>query len=89
MLTLPIKKKWFDMIKSGEKDEEYRALSPYYFSRLGKYQGQKIHIRLRNGYSSKSPTINIFCEVTTGPGKPEWGAIENENYFVLKILEIV
>ena len=23
MLTLPIKKKWFDMIKSGEKKEEY------------------------------------------------------------------
>ena len=24
MLTLPIKKKWFDMIVSGEKKEEYR-----------------------------------------------------------------
>ena len=24
MLTLPIKKKWFDMILSGEKHEEYR-----------------------------------------------------------------
>ena len=24
MLTLPIKKKWFDMILSGEKKEEYR-----------------------------------------------------------------
>ena len=24
MLTLPIKKKWFDMIASGEKKEEYR-----------------------------------------------------------------
>ena len=25
MLTLPIKKKWFDMIKSGEKKEEWGA----------------------------------------------------------------
>lgn len=24
MLILPIKRKWFDMIKSGEKKEEYR-----------------------------------------------------------------
>ncbi|MDD2261630.1 MAG: ASCH domain-containing protein [Clostridia bacterium] len=87
MLTLPIKKKWFDLIKSGEKKEEYRALSPYYFSRLGKYQGQKIEVCLRNGYSSESPKINILCEVTRGPGKTEWGAIENENYFVLKILK--
>lgn len=34
MLTLPIKKKWFDMIKSGEKKEEYREIKPYYASRF-------------------------------------------------------
>jgi len=30
MLTLPIKKKWFDMIASGEKKEEYREIKEYY-----------------------------------------------------------
>ena len=34
MLTLPIKKKWFDMIKSGEKKEEYREIKAYYASRF-------------------------------------------------------
>ena len=34
MLTLPIKKKWFDMILSGEKKEEYREIKPYYDSRF-------------------------------------------------------
>lgn len=34
MLTLPIKKKWFDMIVSGEKKEEYREIKPYYDSRF-------------------------------------------------------
>lgn len=34
MLILPIKKKWFDMILSGEKNEEYREIKPYYESRL-------------------------------------------------------
>lgn len=34
MLTLPIKKKWFDMILSGEKKEEYRKIKPYYTSRI-------------------------------------------------------
>ena len=34
MLTLPIKKKWFDMILSGEKKEEYREIKPYYISRI-------------------------------------------------------
>ncbi len=34
MLTLPIKKKWFDMILSGKKKEEYREIKPYYISRF-------------------------------------------------------
>lgn len=40
MLILPIKKKWFDMIKSGEKKEEYREIKPYYNKRLPRYFGQ-------------------------------------------------
>lgn len=34
MLVLPIKKKWFDMIASGEKKEEYREIKPYWTSRF-------------------------------------------------------
>lgn len=34
MLVLLIKKKWFDMIKSGEKKEEYREIKPYWTKRL-------------------------------------------------------
>lgn len=34
MLTLPIKKKWFDMILSGEKKEEYRKIKPYWTKRF-------------------------------------------------------
>lgn len=34
MLILPIKRKWFDMIKSGEKKEEYREIKPYWTKRL-------------------------------------------------------
>lgn len=34
MLVLPIKKKWYDMIVSGEKKEEYREIKPYYDSRF-------------------------------------------------------
>ena len=36
MLTLPIKKPWFDMILSGEKKEEYREIKPYYTKRFQK-----------------------------------------------------
>ena len=34
MLTLPIKRKWFDMIRYGEKREEYRKITPFYKTRF-------------------------------------------------------
>ena len=33
-LTLSLKKQWFNMIKSGEKKEEYRKLNEYWIKRL-------------------------------------------------------
>ena len=35
-MILPIKKKWYDMILSGEKKEEYREIKPYYTKRFQK-----------------------------------------------------
>lgn len=52
MLTLPIKKRWFDMILSGEKTEEYREIKPYYISRFKTYIpdiGNVKIIRLKSG----------------------------------------
>lgn len=90
MLILPIKKKWFDMIKSGEKKEEYREIKPYYDSRLLGYYISHLEttIILRNGYSSNSPTIKCKVKVETGYGKEEWGAEPNKLYYVLKILSV-
>lgn len=33
-LKLTLKKKWFDMIASGEKKEEYREIKPYWIKRF-------------------------------------------------------
>jgi hypothetical protein len=33
-IHLPINRKWFDMILSGEKKEEYREIKPYWWTRL-------------------------------------------------------
>ena len=100
MLTLPIKKKWFDMIKLGEKKEEYREIKPYYTSRFGfedeideygniehTYQSN-MNIILRNGYSNNSPSIKCYVKIEKGYGKPEWGAEPNKLYYVLKILSV-
>ena len=89
MLTLPIKKKWFDMIRSGEKKEEYREIKPYYQSRLNEkaYTGTH-YIQLRNGYSKNSPILECECFIEIDYGKPEWGAEPGKLYYVLKILSV-
>lgn len=43
-LTLPLKKKWFDMIKSGEKKEEYREITEYWIRRLTMYWIRRLTI---------------------------------------------
>lgn len=95
MLTLPIKKKWFDMILSGEKKEEYREIKPYYTSRFYNLvniwvdnEQTVVPILFRNGYSSNSPTIKCMVIIREGQGKPEWGAEPNKEYYVLKILNV-
>lgn len=95
MLTLPIKKKWFDMILSGEKKEEYREIKPYYNSRFRHaWQGSLIggraprKIRFRNGYSATSPSCVAKCTFDVGEGKPEWGAEPGKQYYRLHILDV-
>lgn len=39
-LVLTIKKKWFDMILSGKKTEEYREIKPYWETRFINYFGK-------------------------------------------------
>lgn len=86
ILTLPITRKWFDMILSGEKTEEYREMTPYYDARLKRYSGQSIAVRFRNGYRRNSPAIVcnvIVCQ--NREGREEWGAEPNRRYYALKI----
>ena len=97
MLVLPIKKKWFDMIASGEKTEEYREIKPYYSKRfetiglvnkLGLPVINYVWVIFRNGYSKKSPQIEAEVTLEIRAGKPEWGAEPGVEYYVLRILKI-
>ncbi len=109
MLVLPIKKKWFDMILSREKKEEYREIKPYYDSRFmnafgfilvggqmvyGEQVPEEIRkewpvpVILRNGYSANSPQLTAYCNLRFGKGKPEWGAVTGEIYYILEIVKV-
>jgi acetyltransferase-like isoleucine patch superfamily enzyme len=97
MLTLPIKKKWFDMIQSGKKMEEYRDIKPYWtkrFQKLGlldEYGNPTIFlniVRFRNGYSAKSPFFDAVVRLSVHCGYEEWGAKPGISYYVLNIEQI-
>lgn len=96
-LHLNLKKKWFDMVLSGEKKEEYREIRGYWsriFHGTGiKIKGNNYHptdviIVFSNGYSKNRPQMRYFCDgLKVGFGKPEWGAKKDIQYYVLQIGE--
>ena len=95
-MILPIKKKWFTMILSGVKKEEYREIKPYYTTRFQNlWQGSLIggmaerKIVFRNGYSSDSPSFVAECTLDTGMGREEWGAEPGREYYRLHIKRVL
>lgn len=46
MMTFTIKKNWFDLIKSGQKKEEYRDLKYYYYVRVASLVGASDYKKL-------------------------------------------
>jgi hypothetical protein len=114
-LHLNLKKKWFDMILSGEKKEEYRDLTIFWDQRFtykiccdsaldettGKTWLFNIDIEdvvwkqfdtvtFSNGMAKNAPRFVIeFKGFEIRIGKPEWGAVEYVEYFVLKLGDII
>ena len=87
ILHLTLKKKWFDLIASGVKREEYREMKAYWHKRLNKEYDAII---FRNGYASDSPSLKIeLKEILSGIGITEWGAPENERVYILRLGKIL
>lgn len=98
MLTLPIKKKWYDMILSGKKNEEYRDIKPYYQRRFqtigllnekGSATFRTADVVFRNGYAKESPEFRARVTLRKKGGRREWGAVQGQKYYVLLILDIL
>ncbi len=95
MLTLPIKKKWFDMICAGEKLEEYRALTSrynamFFNASVNSSLGEgRFWVRLRNGYRNDSPSVFAIVSNSVGRGRPEWGATPGEDHNILTMHRLV
>lgn len=92
-LHLTLTKKWFDMILSGEKIEEYREIKPYWTKRLENEDGTLNRpnvIRFTNGYGHDKPAFEIECTwLRIGKGQPGWGANPDNRYYVLHLGDIL
>ena len=73
VLRLTLKRRWFDMIASGEKKEEYREPGKWILSRL---EGKEYDlIEFKNGYGPNVPTMEVeYLGWSIDFGRLDWGA---------------
>lgn len=95
ILPLVLKKKWYDLIASGEKQEEYRDAKPYWNKRINKWRSnqsgswddlgknKKLVIGFSCGY--KKPDMFFLAHRTVleeYSTHPEWGEPESEHWIL-------
>ena len=103
-LHLNLKQRWFDMILSGEKTEEYREVKPYWIRRLLHYDwqdndrifvdnGQEVEfdtITFKNGYSKDARKMVIsYKGVRIGNTKEGWSDRYQTEVFVISLGKIL
>ena len=88
VLHLTLKKKWFDMIASGEKRDEYREIKPHWDKRLN---GREYDVvKFRNGYRTDSKAMTVeLLNIVTGIGSAQWGAPERQEVYILRLGKIL
>lgn len=88
IVSMPIKKQWFNMILRGIKKEEYREIKEHWRKRL--LHDKTTHLKLINGYGKDKPYLLVELKnISIRTGKEEWGAVPGEYYYVLELGEII
>ncbi len=99
VLDLPLKRKWYELIESGRKTEEYREVKPYWINRflnhafpLFSYRNGYTdcnvngytHVRFRFGYTRRTMLFPLLG-IRIGLGNPDWGAPSSKKVFILSL----
>lgn len=82
VLRLNLKAKWYEMIESGEKQEEYREIKEYWTKRLSNKEYDIVEFVY--GYTRRTMMFHIKS-IDIATGKEEWGAEKDEKYYVIKL----
>lgn len=86
-LDLVLKEKWYRMIESGVKTEEYREIKPFWEKRMQNCRDRHYDkVTFHLGYAKDRPSMTFALDkITINKGKPEWGAEEGKLYFVIHL----
>lgn len=83
-LHLNLTRRWFDMVQSGEKREEYRDLTPFWKKRI--IDAKFDTVTFSNGYSTTRPQIVFAVRyISIGRGREEWGADLSTDQIILHL----
>jgi hypothetical protein len=93
ILPLVLKGKWYDMIASVKKKEEYRDFKPYWVYRLMRFCDKRGDKACIVSFSKGYKKADMFFEIRTifrddESNHPEWGEPETPHY-VIKLGERV
>ena len=98
VLHLNLTTQWYDMIESGIKKEEYRAIKPFYnrmFCDNGTikikskyYHPTDVIVCFSNGYAKdRRQMFWTLKTMRVSFGNPEWGASKIDQYYTLYLNE--
>ena len=85
ILPLVLKRKWYDMIASGEKREEYREVKKYYATRLNNWHNKMwpgyAVVEFRCGYARNAKRMAFFAMRIKGedPNQRNHCVVRNES----------
>ena len=99
ILDLSLTYRWYDMIASGVKKEEYREIKPYYNTRFCEPIKSRIFYTGESGVKTFDRLVFTLGypkagdkerrlefnnpKIRIGEGRPEWGAEPGKLYFVI------
>ncbi len=90
-LHLNLRRKWFDMILSRVKKEEYRDIKVYWIKRVVKACVEKTEkVTFSNGYTwNRDQFVIELKRIYVGKGKEEWGAVPGKYYYIFELGNII
>ena len=87
ILPLVLKRRWFDMIASGKKREEYRDATWYWQTRIHNWcdkQGTRV-VEFRHGYGTNAPRMWFIVGDVFYRSRAHtytWGEPESDHYAI-------